>query len=290
MNPIVVAFLFFLLVHFPIYTNGFELEMRSNNDSSLKPTATIPLPELERRSDFEVRSDNDSSTPQATCICTLKNKKNGISVDTYHVYDINGWAGSGGKYLKKQENGCGMLYDFEIEDQKEGKFKNEDDHEKMDKLTHASFKLSWNKSGCVERAIHSAGGPPAKKVKCNTGKAEVISFGAGHENSVQQFDDTESGQTQNGPQQQAPQNMDIKTLQGLINYAVQLNNSFHAPPNPPPPVGNLTDIDNDETDIHALGDMAIIKNPDMVKEVVGSIPMLTQLYNDALRQGKSSVS
>ena len=67
---------------------------------------------------------------------------------TFEVYNINGWAGSGGDSLHHQENGCGALTGWSWTS---GDAVN---HQ------HAYFNLDFFiKSGCVESAIASAGGP-----------------------------------------------------------------------------------------------------------------------------------
>ena len=66
------------------------------------------------------------------------------------IYNINGWAGDGGKSLKKQEKGCGGLTGWKWGVDNERQF--------------ASFSLPLTiKAGCVERAIKTAGGPEGLK-------------------------------------------------------------------------------------------------------------------------------
>ena len=67
---------------------------------------------------------------------------------TFEVYNINGWAGNDGNGLHKQESGCGDLtgWSWTISDPGNDQ--------------HAYFNLPFfMKSGCVERAIASVGGP-----------------------------------------------------------------------------------------------------------------------------------
>ncbi|KAL8712969.1 MAG: hypothetical protein Q9220_002829 [cf. Caloplaca sp. 1 TL-2023] len=65
----------------------------------------------------------------------------------FEVYNINGWAGDGGASLHQQEGGCKGLTGWEW-------------HVDNDRYQHAYFNLPFTiKSGCVERAIKSAGGP-----------------------------------------------------------------------------------------------------------------------------------
>ena len=73
---------------------------------------------------------------------------------SFEVGGINGWAGNGGTKLNAQENGCGEVdgWDFQINQTAEFDGKRRD-------TQIASFGLSFFKGGCVERAVHSAGGP-----------------------------------------------------------------------------------------------------------------------------------
>ena len=67
---------------------------------------------------------------------------------TFEVYNINGWGGNDGDSLHHQENGCGSLTGWSWTSGDAG------NHQ------HAYFNLDFFiKSGCVERAIASAGGP-----------------------------------------------------------------------------------------------------------------------------------
>ncbi|KAK4197626.1 family 18 putative glycoside hydrolase [Triangularia verruculosa] len=70
----------------------------------------------------------------------------------FQVYNIDGWDADGGKSLKSEEKGCGALTGWEW-------------HERTStRYAHAYFQLPFlMKSGCVERAIVSAGGP---KLSC----------------------------------------------------------------------------------------------------------------------------
>lgn len=70
------------------------------------------------------------------------------------VHGINGWAGDDGSKLHKQEDGCGILSGWEWN--ANGK----EDFQGRERATErAIFGLSFCKAGCVERAVHSAGGP-----------------------------------------------------------------------------------------------------------------------------------
>ncbi|KAI4205736.1 MAG: hypothetical protein LQ350_000233 [Teloschistes chrysophthalmus] len=69
----------------------------------------------------------------------------------FEVYNVNGWAGNNGDGLHKQESGCGGLTGWSW-------------HVDNDRYQHAYFNLPFTiKSGCVERAIASAGGPSGLK-------------------------------------------------------------------------------------------------------------------------------
>jgi hypothetical protein len=70
----------------------------------------------------------------------------------FRVYKIDGWADDGGDSLKKEEKGCGALTGWDFSESR------------TDWGTWAYFQLPViMKSGCVERAIVSAGGP---KLSC----------------------------------------------------------------------------------------------------------------------------
>ena len=91
----------------------------------------------------------------------------------FEVYDINGWAGNNGDSLHHQEDGCGDLTGWSWKTSDTG------DHQ------YAYFNLPFiMKSGCVERAIASAGGP--KGLSCSgegTGKkARSLKLGPRQEN------------------------------------------------------------------------------------------------------------
>jgi len=79
----------------------------------------------------------------------------GFGDSAFEVYGINGWAGSDGSNLFDQENGCGILSGPEFhtdgQDEFDGRLRN---------TQYAYFGLSFFKGGCIERAVHSAGGPP----------------------------------------------------------------------------------------------------------------------------------
>lgn len=70
------------------------------------------------------------------------------------VGGINGWAGEDGESLKDQEDGCGILSGWEWHTGRMVEFDG-----RQRETEWAVFGLSFVKSGCVERAIKSAGGP-----------------------------------------------------------------------------------------------------------------------------------
>ena len=74
---------------------------------------------------------------------------------TFEVYGINGWAGPGGENLWEQEDGCGIVSGPEWFTDGQDEFQG-----KLRDTQYAYFGLSFFKGGCVERAVHSAGGPP----------------------------------------------------------------------------------------------------------------------------------
>lgn len=74
---------------------------------------------------------------------------------SFSVYNIEGWGDEDGSSLHHEENGCGALTGWEWH-----KATEHDD-------AYAHFNLPFFiKAGCVERAIHSAGGP---KIDCKGG-------------------------------------------------------------------------------------------------------------------------
>ena len=79
----------------------------------------------------------------------------GFGDSTFEVYGVNGWAGSDGSKLFPEENGCGILSGFDFYTDWQDKFQG-----RLRDTQYAYFALSFFKGGCVERAVHSAGGPP----------------------------------------------------------------------------------------------------------------------------------
>ncbi len=73
----------------------------------------------------------------------------------FEVYGINGWAGGDGSKLWDQEDGCGILSGGEWDTNQSSEFEGQ-----LRETQTAYFGLSFFKGGCVERAVHSAGGPP----------------------------------------------------------------------------------------------------------------------------------
>ena len=78
----------------------------------------------------------------------------GFGDSAFAVYGINGWAGDKGDSLNQQENGCGILSGWSWDTTQQEEFQG-----RMRNTQTASFGLSFFKGGCVERAVHSAGGP-----------------------------------------------------------------------------------------------------------------------------------
>lgn len=78
----------------------------------------------------------------------------GIGDSSFEVTGINDWAGENGNKLNPQEHGCGWLTNWKWHTGEKQKF------EGRERTTQwVTFELSLFKSGCVERAIQSAGGP-----------------------------------------------------------------------------------------------------------------------------------
>ncbi len=101
-----------------------------------------------------------AAVPSAACWIL---DDDGFGDSAFEVYGINGWAGDGGSKLWDQENGCGIVSGGEFytdgQDMFEGRLRD---------TQYAYFGLSFFKGGCVERAVHSAGGPPP-----GTGPGEI---------------------------------------------------------------------------------------------------------------------
>jgi len=72
----------------------------------------------------------------------------------FEIYGINGWAGSDGSKLFDQLFGCGIVSGGEFHTDGQDIF----DGQKRS-TQYAYVGLSFFKGGCVERAVHSAGGP-----------------------------------------------------------------------------------------------------------------------------------
>lgn len=81
--------------------------------------------------------------------------EDGFGDSSFEIYGINGWAGEGGSKLWDQEDGCGIVSGGEFHDNDQSEFQGQ-----LRTTQTAYFGLSFFKGGCVERAVHSAGGPP----------------------------------------------------------------------------------------------------------------------------------
>ena len=99
-----------------------------------------------------------AAVPTAGCWILFDDLAGGSS---FEIYDINGWAGSKGEKLFKQERGCGILSGkkFYARETLFTRGTNEPEVQMRD-TQYAYFGLMFFKAGCVERAVHSAGGPP----------------------------------------------------------------------------------------------------------------------------------
>lgn len=92
-----------------------------------------------------------AAVPSAACWIL---SDDGFGDSAFEVYGINGWAGPGGSSLWKQENGCGIVSGGEFYTDGSSEFQG-----RSRDTQYAYFGLSFFKGGCVERAVHSAGGP-----------------------------------------------------------------------------------------------------------------------------------
>lgn len=92
-----------------------------------------------------------AAVPSAACWIL---DDDGFGDSAFEVYGINGWAGDGGSKLWDQENGCGIVSGGEFYTDGHSMFEG-----RLRDTQYAYFGLSFFKGGCVERAVHSAGGP-----------------------------------------------------------------------------------------------------------------------------------
>ena len=92
-----------------------------------------------------------AAVPSAACWILADD---GFGDSAFEVYGINGWAGPGGSSLWNQENGCGIVSGREFYTNGVSEFEG-----RLRDTQYAYFGLSFFKGGCVERAVHSAGGP-----------------------------------------------------------------------------------------------------------------------------------
>ena len=92
-----------------------------------------------------------AAVPSAACRILADD---GFGDSAFEVYGINGWAGPGGSSLWHQENGCGIVSGGEFYTNGVSEFEG-----RVRDTQYAYFGLSFFKGGCVERAVHSAGGP-----------------------------------------------------------------------------------------------------------------------------------
>jgi len=139
-------------------------------DTTVNPTA-IPVNTASINSVASASASSSSASaswssaaaiPSAGCYITYDS---GSGDSAFEVYGINGWAGADGSKLKQQESSCGIedLWSFKTDKQSEfeGRLRN---------TQTAYFRLGFFKGGCVERAVHSAGGPSPDggpyKIRC----------------------------------------------------------------------------------------------------------------------------
>ena len=92
-----------------------------------------------------------AAVPSAACWIIADD---GFGDSTFEVEGINGWAGPEGSSLWKQEHGCGVVSGAEFHTNRLSEFEG-----RLRDTQWAYFGLSFFKGGCVERAVHSAGGP-----------------------------------------------------------------------------------------------------------------------------------
>jgi hypothetical protein len=78
----------------------------------------------------------------------------GIST-SFEISGINGWAGDDGSKLFNEEDGCGLIRRWQWKTGIQTDFQGRPRDTQV-----AYFTISFFKGGCIERAVHSAGGPP----------------------------------------------------------------------------------------------------------------------------------
>lgn len=126
--------------------------------ASVLPDPSVSAASASAASASAVQSAADASwsaaaaTPSASCWIL---DDDGLGDSAFEVYGINGWAGNDGGKLLDEEDGCGLLDGWQwrtgIQTDFQGRLRD---------TQAASFSLGFFKGGCVERAVHSAGGPP----------------------------------------------------------------------------------------------------------------------------------
>ena len=90
------------------------------------------------------------AAPSAGCLIL---SDDGFGDSSFEIYRINGWADNG--RLFTEEDGCGILSGWSFHTDGQSVFLGS-----IRNTQYVYFGLSFFKSGCVERAVHAAGGPP----------------------------------------------------------------------------------------------------------------------------------
>jgi hypothetical protein len=102
---------------------------------------------------------SDAAKPSAECAII---DDDGFGDMAFRVDGISGWAGDGGDSLAQQEGGCGIMSGWEWHPGQQSTFES-----KQRDTQTAFFGMSFMKAGCIESAIHSAGGPDG--LQCQSG-------------------------------------------------------------------------------------------------------------------------
>ncbi len=89
-----------------------------------------------------------------TASCRMSDDWLGIST-SFEISGINGWAGDDGSKLFNEEDGCGLIRRWQWKTGIQTDFQGRPRDTQV-----AYFTISFFKGGCIERAVHSAGGPP----------------------------------------------------------------------------------------------------------------------------------
>ncbi|KAE8150673.1 hypothetical protein BDV25DRAFT_139585 [Aspergillus avenaceus] len=104
--------------------------------------------EKEEKKDPPTKTEEEK--PDPTCVITDDNTMNFVQ---FAMLNLNPYTTQ--EKFKKELEGCGRLFKYNWYVNSD-----EDIEEGASRMQNATFGLQWFKGGCVERAFHTAGGPP----------------------------------------------------------------------------------------------------------------------------------